>query len=467
MCVYRYLLGTILLILVIGCSTQLGQTDDISLPKNTSIERMEEWNDWKFGLFIHWGPWSQTGIGSIWQIVRKDTGTVRDERFNLYRTFNPTEFDPAEWAKIAKSAGMRYMVFTTKHHDGFSNFKTTATDLNIFNPNGPWSKSASPDITGELAAAFRSEGLKVGHYFSHIDWHHPDGQYFSIRHWNFDKSKVDSNPEMWNRFVAFEKQQVHELITQYGDMDIFWFDIRWPHTNRTDSVHHQFAHPKVGADMLDIVKMMRDTSPNMIINDRGVDVYGDFATPEQRIPDVPPAGYWETNMTISDPNRRKSGGFWYKGEDALYKSQQELLRVMAEVFSKGGNFLLNVGPKPNGKIPEGEVEALRKIGEWMAVNGEAVYGTKRSPLSEAPEWGFITRKGQTLYLYVFEWPADGGVINLKVANSVVSSNILGSDLVVESQLNAGGIRLHLPINSDHEVVSVIAVELEGDSILLP
>lgn len=426
---------------------------------------MEKWNEWKFGLFIHWGPWSQTEIGAIWKIVKSDTPTEREQRFELYKTFDPVNFDPQEWAQVAKDAGMKYMVFTTKHHDGFCNFETAATDFKITNPDCPHSKSANPDITGELVQAFRAEGMGIGHYYSHIDWHHPEGGSFSIRHWDYDKTKIDTDPDAWRTFANFEITQVKELMTQYGEVDIMWFDIRWPGTSRNKGgIHHRIDHPVIRQDVIDMVTMMRDINPKLIINDRGVDVYGDFATPEQKIPEIAPEGFWETNMTVSDPNRRKSGGFWYKGPDALYKSQEELLRVMAEVFSKGGNFLLNVGPQPDGKIPAGEVEALRKIGEWLEVNGEAVYGSKRSPLEKVPEWGFITQKNNTLYLYVFEWPEGGGDITLNIKNKIVSSRLLGSDISVTVQPSEDGLSIALPIEKVHPIVLVVAVELDGPAI---
>jgi len=414
------------------------------------------------GLFIHWGPWSQSEIGAIWQIVKKDEPGVREKRFDLYRTFNPTEFDAAEWAAAARDAGMRYVVFTTKHHDGFCNFETKWTDYDIMNPLCPHSTSENPDITGQIVEAFRAEEMAIGHYYSHIDWYHPAGKYFSRRHWEFDEKMVDTDPELWNHFAEFEKGQVKELLTNYGDIDIMWFDIRWPKTSRTDpQVHHKVEHPIVMEDVEEMMQVMKDINPDLIVNDRGVDVYGDFATPEQKIPEVAPAGYWETNMTISDPNRRKAGGFWYKGPDAKYKTLDELLRVMAEVFSKGGNFLLNVGPQPDGIIPAGEVQRLQELGDWMDIYGEAVYGTKRSPLDEVPDWGFVTKKGNILYLYVFDWPVNGEKLELTIADEVSRAWLLDGNIEVpiERKPDGDGILLTLPESAPHQVASIIGIEL--------
>lgn len=467
----QYFVQTIICLLFVGCAgtpyaaapEAVAVSEPIALEdRRASVETMEKWNDWKFGLFIHWGPWSQTEIGAIWKIVKSDTPEEREQRFELYKTFDPVNFDPYEWAEIAENAGMKYMVFTTKHHDGFCNFETAVTDFKITNPDCPHSKSANPDITGELVKAFRKKGMGIGHYYSHIDWHHPEGGSFSIRHWDYDKTKIDTDPEAWKTFADFEHAQVKELMTQYGVVDIMWFDIRWPGTSRNKGgVHHRVDHPVIKKDVMNMVTMMRDINQKLIINDRGVDIFGDFATPEQKIPDVAPPGYWETNMTISDPNRRKAGGFWYKGPDALYKSQDELLRVMAEVFSKGGNFLLNVGPQPDGKIPLGEVEALRGIGDWLKVNGEAVYGSKRSPLVNAPDWGFITRKANTLYLYVFQWPENGGDISLSISNDVDKIRMLGSDAQLKYTKTDAGLQISLPADKVHPIASVVAVELIG------
>lgn len=455
-------------ILILGGACGLLQAEQQSkeiLSLHAPKERMQWWNEQKFGLFIHWGPWSQTSIGAIWQIVKKDAPDVREKRFELYKTFNPTEFNPRQWAQLARQAGMRYVVFTTKHHDGFCNFDTKWTDLKITNPQCPYSRSENPDIVRQIVDAFRQEGLAIGHYYSHIDWHHPAGKYFSKRHWQYDEGLIDKDPQLWHYFATFEKGQVRELLTNYGPVDIFWFDITWPSARRfKDSiVKHRFENPLVKKDVVDMVKMMRTLAPGLIINNRGVDAYGDFDTPEQRIPKKTPQGPWETNMTISDPHRRKAGGYWYNGPDAKYKSLDELLRVMAEVFSKGGNFLLNVGPRPDGKIPDGEAERLRQIGQWMKTNGEAVYGTERSPLPSAPEWGYITRKGQCLYMIVFDWPKKGETLPLTLKNKIKKAWLIKDNTPVSFTRKADGtvVELALPASAPDEVASVVAVEFEG------
>jgi len=459
-------LGLMILMLAPACGhlARNKPYDSDAVPMHASKERMEWWNDRKFGLFIHWGPWSQTEIGAIWQITRKDAPDVREKRFDLYKTFNPVKFNPDKWARLAKRAGMRYVVFVTKHHDGFSNFDTKATDFSIMNPGCPYSNSAQPDLTRQIVDAFRKQGLAIGLYFSHIDWHHPDGKYFSKSHWDYDESLIEKEPDRWARFVEFERAQVRELLTNYGKVDILWFDISWPFARKNEHGAHIAGIAQVKKDTVELVRMARKLNPELIINNRGVDVYGDFETPEQKVPGKRPDGYWETNMTISDPHRRKGGGFWYKGPDAEYKSMDELLRVMGEVFSKGGNFLLNVGPRPDGLIPAGEIQRLREIGKWMKVNGEAVYGTQRSPFPDTPEWGYVTLKGQRLYLWVFDWQQNRKNVSLDLKSGVKKAWLLkdGSPVEFTYRMDGTGVDFNLPRQAPDDTASIVVVQFEGE-----
>ena len=166
-----------------------------------SPERMEQWNDWRFGLFIHWGPWSQREVGYIWKMVNEEEEAVGRKSFDLWETFNPTQFDPKKWAKAAKDAGMKYVVFVTKHHDGVNNYDTQLSDYKVTNPIVPYSKNKNADLTKAVIEAFRAEGLAIGLYFSHIDWRHPDGKYFSRSAWEYDPSRIDSDPDSWNGFA--------------------------------------------------------------------------------------------------------------------------------------------------------------------------------------------------------------------------------------------------------------------------
>ncbi len=418
-------------------------------------ERMEEWNDWKFGLFIHWGAWCQREIGYIWHITREESPEEREASFELYKTFNPVKFDPAIWARAAKDAGMKYVVFTTKHHDGFSNFETQHTDLKVTNPECPYSQQPEPDILKKLVKAFRDEGLAIGFYFSHIDWHHPDAKYFSTSHWEYDRDLIDEKPKVWERAMAFERGQVEELLSNYGQVDIFWFDIRWPYSMGNGE---PYTHPRVKEDITDLVRFMREKDPSMIINNRGVDEYGDFFTPEQRIPASGYPGWWESNITISNTR-----GFWYKGEEVTYKSKKELIHMLVDIASKGGNFLLNVGPRPDGTFTDQEIDRLKQIGDWMKINGDSIYGTTRTVFRHL-DWGRCTRKGSTLYLHVMDWPCNG-VLHVPGLKNPVRKAFLLSDpdrSRLEIQREDDDLMVSVGASAPDPVATVVVLEIEGE-----
>ncbi len=417
-------------------------------------ERMKEWNDWKFGMFIHWGAWSQTEIGYIWHITREESPKEREKSLQLYKTFNPVKFNAREWAKAANNAGMKYVVFVTKHHDGFCNFETAYTDLKITNPECLYSQSENPDIVRQIVEAFRAEGLAVGFYFSHLDWYHSAARRFSVSHWEYDPSLIDTNPELWKACYEFEKGQVQELLTNYGDVDIFWFDIHWPSAKENGA---PYEHLRIKKDMTELVKMMRTINPQLIINNRGVDIYGDFATPEQRIPNFGYPGYWESNITISNDR-----GFWYKGKDVTYKTRKELIHMLVDIASKGGNFLLNVGPSPEGTLTLQELDRLQKMGNWMATNGESIYGTTRTVFRQL-DWGRCTMKDKTMYLHVFEWPENGKLPVPGLKSKIASAYLLAdkSKTPLNVKKSKRGITINVGKKSPDPDCSVVVVKLKG------
>jgi len=428
----------------------IGAQEDQRGPTKSPRERMEQWNEWKFGMFIHWGPWSQTHKGPIFRGRGNHEVSGRqqlNEYLALNKTFNPVKFDPSEWARIAKKAGMQYVVPITKHHDGFCLFDTQLTDYKITNPECPWSKSANPDIICHLLDAFRKEGFAIGVYYSHPDQHHPDGLWWS-RHFDYIPNFKAEHPDRWKSFVAFEQGQVRELLTNYGHIDIFWFDIKWPEECLRDAIP--------------MLKMMRELQPHLIINNRGTSEYSDFETPEQKVPGKPPKDFWETNMTVSGTSPGWSG-FWYKGPEARYKRPEEIVQKLCDICSKGGNFLLNIGPKPDGTIPQGEIDTLLGVGKWMDVNSEAIYGTKRSPWGAAPQWGRITIKGQRIYLIVFDWPEGGGKIPLALKfDKITKASLLKDGTPVEFSAVGNGVEFSLPAEKPTEYASVIAVDFDGE-----
>lgn len=348
------------------------------------LEKLEQWQDWKFGLMMHWGPYSQWGVVESWSICSEDEPWCRRSMSNyvdyvrayhaLQHTFNPVDFDPRPWAEAARRAGMRYVVFTTKHHDGFSMFDTALTDYSITDPATPFSSNPRANITREIFESFRAEGFGTGVYFSKADWHHND---YWAEEWATPDRNVNYSiakyPERWQRFVDFTHGQIEELMTGYGPVDILWFDGGWvrPIETLTDE-----SRPWGGPvpqdqdiDMPRLAAMARSHQPGLIIVDRTVHGrYENYRTPEQRVPDTPPDFVWETCMTMA--------GSWSYNENDRYKPVRQLVHLLVDIVAKGGNFLLNVGPGPDGKWHPDAYDRLRGIGDWMEVNASAIHGTR-------------------------------------------------------------------------------------------
>ena len=342
--------------------------------------RMKWWRDAKFGMFIHWGlyavpagEWKGKKIPGIGEWIMHRAKIPAKEYEQLAKQFNPVKFDADAWAQLAQDAGQKYMVITSKHHDGFAMYHSKASKYNIVDAT-PFDR----DPLKELAAACRKRGIKFGFYYSQAqDWHHPGG---AGNFW--DKSLKRVPMEQYLKTKALP--QVRELLTHYGKIDIFWWDTPKNMTRKR-------------AEML---RPPLRLQPHIIRNNRlGGGFAGDFGTPEQHIPGKRPAGDWETCMTMN-------GTWGYKHYDNKWKSTKDLVRKLIDITSKGGNFLLNVGPKADGTIPEPSIERLREMGKWLKVNGQAVYGTTASPWGQ-PAWGRYTAKGKKLYAHIFDWPKDG------------------------------------------------------------
>lgn len=419
-----------------------------------SQESLEKWNDLRFGMFIHWGPWSQREVGYIWKMVNEEDQETGSKSFDLWETFNPTKFDPEKWAKTAKDAGMKYVVFVVKHHDGVNNYDTQTTDYKVTNPIVPYSKNKNADLTKAIVDAFRAEGIAIGLYYSHIDWHHPDGKFFSRDGWEYDESKIDSDPEAWRRFVEFEKEQVRELLTNYGKIDIIWYDIHWPTGGTSNKVTE---HPEVRKGVLELLSLMKELQPDIVFNDRGTDKFGGFYTPEQQVPATGLPGYWESNITIT--NER---GFWYKGDKVTAKSPEMLTRMLIEIAAKGGNFLMNVGPRPDGEFSKSEYNALSGIGDWMKLNSESIYGTDRSLFIDLP-WGWSTTSSEKLYLHVFDWPQNGNLDIPGLRSDIQRAYLLEDDkqkALTVSEIDDGK-RIAVGKTAPNKIASVVVLEIEG------
>ena len=357
-------------------------------------ERLEWFQDMRFGLMMHWGPYCQWSCIESWPLVPADTWARPDgmecweqrgrdiarfqrDYWDLNKTFNPVRFDAAPWAAAAKRAGMKYVVFTTKHHDGFSVFDTRQTDYRVTADDCPY-HTAGVDIVRAVFDAARAEGLAIGVYFSKSDWHHPDywdpSRPIVDRHPNYDTA---AEPAKWARFAEFVYRQIEELMTGYGPVDILWLD------------GGQVRPPRQDVNMDRIAAMARTHQPGLIIADRTVGgPHENYLTPEQEIPDEPMGRAWESCITL--------GHGWSYRPDDTYKPAGEVIRMLVDCACKGGNLLLNVGPSPLGEFAPDAMARLGEVADWMAVNGEAVHATravapyKRGPLA-------FTRKGADVY----------------------------------------------------------------------
>jgi alpha-L-fucosidase len=369
-------------------------------------QRLDHFQDLKFGFMMHWGIYSQWGCIESWPLVEvdkwarpddlpawtergKDMARFKQDYVTLARSFNPTNFAPKQWARTAKAAGMKYVVFTTKHHDGFCMFDTRLTDFRITEPAVPFHINARSNVVREVFQAFRKQGFAIGAYFSKADWHSP--YYWSpeapatTRNPNYD---TRAQPDKWAKFVAFTHGQIEELMTGYGPIDILWLDAG------------QVRPPDQDIQMDKLVAMARQHQPRLIVVDRTVGGrYENYRTPEQEVPDKPLPYPWETCMTMGDQ--------WSFKPNDHYKSTHRLIHLLVDVVGKGGNFLLNVGPQPDGTLPLVAQERMREIGDWLKVNGEAIYGTR--PIAPYRQGQVVfTQKGRRVYaIYLAQKEGDG------------------------------------------------------------
>jgi alpha-L-fucosidase len=389
-------------------------------------ERIEQWKDIKFGLLMHWGPYSQWGIVESWSICPEDEGwcvpdTVKDyfaykKRYEeLGTTFNPLKFDPARWARAAKNAGMKYVVFTTKHHDGFCMFDTKYTDYKITSSTCPFHTNPMSDVTKEIFNAFRNEGLWVGAYFSKPDWHSPDYWWPQFpprdRNVNYDPALY---PERWNSFVNFTHNQVMELCSNYGKLDILWFDGGWVRkreiTGETPVIPGFIVKKPYDQDirMDELVSKIRSAQPDAIVVDRAVPGKNqNYLTPENTVPDKMLPYPWESCMIL--------GGGWSYSFNARMMPARKLVHLLSDIVAKGGNLLLNIGPGPDGTWYEEAYDRLNDIGEWLKINGDAIYGTRTlAPYFEGKMRFTRGKDGSHYLIYLLD---DGEVLPSQISVS--------------------------------------------------
>ncbi|MEP7106496.1 MAG: alpha-L-fucosidase [Ferruginibacter sp.] len=404
--------------------------------------RMNWWKDAKFGMFIHWGVYSVLagtyegkqipGIGE-WIMNR---GKIPIDKYKPYaKKFNPVKYNPEAWVKMAKDAGMKYIVITSKHHDGFALFNSTVTDWDVVDAT-PYGK----DLLEPLVEACRNQGMRIGFYYSQAqDWNHPGGA-ASGGHWDKDQ---DGDMDVYLDRIAVP--QVHEILTNYGELDILWWDTP------------QDMTPERAEKFLPLLKL----HPNLITNNRlGGGYKGDTETPEQFVPSTGfPGRNWEACMTMNDT-------WGFKSYDTNWKSSATLIKNLAEIVSKGGNFLLNVGPTAEGEIPRPSIDRLKEVGLWLKKNKESIYGTTASPFAYL-SWGRCTRKDQKLYLHIFDYPASGK-LHIPMTNKIQKAYLLASPakkLMVKTE-DARSV-IYLPRVAPDKINTVVVVEFEGEPNISP
>ena len=381
--------------------------------------RMRWWHEARFGMFIHFGLYSVLGRHE-W--VMENEGIPVSEYAPLAKRFNPKPNAARAWAKLAKATGQKYMVMTTKHHEGFCNFNTKLTDY-CAPKQGP-----GRDLVAEYVEAVRAESLRVGFYYSLMDWHHPDG------------ARCATDESARKRFVEYTHGLIRELMTNYGKIDVLWYDVAWP----LDAE---------GWESEKMNEMVFELQPNIIVNNRN-NLHGDFSTPEQEITAETGGRAWETCMTLND-------SWGYQATDDAWKTPKQVLRNLISCSRDSGNYLLNIGPKADGSIPEESVRIFNEVGLWMQRNGETIYGTDPCQ-PRMSEYASFTRKGNTLYMHIHFWPGETAAM-CGLMTRAKSARLLATGQSVKFQQDKFRVRFTgLPTTPPDHPISTIAIECESE-----
>ena len=442
-----FLMGTGAALAASGFNASCGKTEaPAEKPSQAEVEspeviadrerRMKWWHDARFGMFIHWGLYSTIGHHE-WAMEMEGIPVPQYEQ--LAKVFKPQPNAARAWAKLAKQAGQKYMVMTTKHHEGFCNWDTKLTNY-CAPKQGP-----GRDLVADYVEAARGEGLRVGFYYSLMDWHHPDGV------------RCATDEAARQRFVEYTHGLVRELMTNYGKIDVLWYDVDWPLTAE------QWESKKMN-------EMVFRLQPDIIVNNRN-GLAGDFSTPEQEIRAERGGRAWESCMTMND-------SWGYQEADDAWKSPKTIVRNLVTCANGGGNYLLNIGPKPDGSVPEPSVRTLTEVGKWMSKNGPTIYESERCKASWHTFAGY-TRKGNILYIHVYFWPAQtAGTKALEyykpptvvaiggLRTKVKSARLFASGQKVDFVQDDISVRFTgLPQNPPDDPVTVIAAECESEPIV--
>jgi alpha-L-fucosidase len=410
-------------------------------------EKLEWFQDQKLGIMMHWGPYSQLGIVESWALSDEDGGWSRKgidwvdgdmelfkrQYWDLNKTFNPIRFQPEQWAEIAREGGFKYLVFTTKHHDGFCMWDTKTTDYKITGMECPYKNHKNADVVKHLFNAFRKQGLGIAAYFSKADWH---SEYywakgrkrssFKDRNTTYDTKE---HPEIWDRFVGYTHEQLRELLTQYGAIDVLWLDAGWVSPQNNQDIR-----------LSDIIEEIRQSSqPGLIVADRTVGgIYENYVTPEQTVPDKPLGIPWESCITLGS-----SFSFAY-GDD--YKPLRKIAHLLIDIVSKGGNLALNIGPQPDGRLPRQALRVVKELGDWLKIYGDAIYGTRPFSPYRAGRAAYTKKENRIYVFYLYEDEDEKPITNIfiPVPSDCSSVSMLGSGQKLRFQRVNDGISAEIP-----------------------
>ncbi len=413
------------LISFLSCSNQKSPDDPV-FPADHA-EKIEWWKDARFGMFIHWGPVSLKGTEIGWS----RGGEIPVEEYdNLYKQFNPVNFDADEWVSLAKESGMKYIVFTSKHHDGFCNWDTEYTDYNIMN------SAYGRDIMAELAAACKKQGMALGFYHSTCDWHHPDFPLTS------PGGRVEREEHNLDRYTEYLKNQSVEIIQKYGPLLVMWYDV----PQRFDSIRGQ-----------GVIDRIREVQPGILVNNR-TGAPGDFSTPEQRVGGFDNKRPWETCMTIARQ--------WAWKPDDEVKSLEQCLHGLLRSAGGDGNLLFNVGPRSDGRIEPLQAERLKEMGQWLNKYGQSVYGTRGGPFKPT-DWGVSTRKENKIYLHLLKWHGGSPQIVIPgIEMEITDCRLIdGGEITCKKQND--GYLIQLTTEELKPVNTIIELTVDGNAMEIP